>query len=111
MPLQATDAVVCLITTPQQDARSIAAAILDDKFAACVNIVPLVQSLYRWEGKVEQDEEALLIVKTMRSAISALEQLLQSIHPYDTFELVSLDVTAGSHPYLEWIASSVHAGR
>jgi periplasmic divalent cation tolerance protein len=69
-PLQAPDAVVCLITTPQPDAHSIASTVIDKKLAACVNIVPLVQSLYWWEGKVEQDEEALLVVKTTRATIS-----------------------------------------
>lgn len=107
MSSQATDALVCLITTPQQDARSIASTVIDKKLAACINIVPLVQSLYWWEGKVEQNDETLLIVKTTRSAISRLEELLRAIHPYDNFELISLDVVAGSHPYLEWIADSV----
>jgi periplasmic divalent cation tolerance protein len=106
-PLQAPDAVVCLITTPQPDAHSIASTVIDKKLAACVNIVPLVQSLYWWEGKVEQDEEALLVVKTTRAAISQLDELLRTIHPYETFELIALDVVAGSRPYLEWIDSSV----
>jgi periplasmic divalent cation tolerance protein len=101
------DAVVCLITTPQADARSIASAMIDERLAACVNIVPLVQSLYWWEGKVEQADEALLVVKTTRPAIPRLDELLGAIHPYETFELISLDVVAGSHPYLEWIANSV----
>jgi periplasmic divalent cation tolerance protein len=102
-----SDAVVCLITTPQADARSLASTVIDKKLAACVNIVPLVQSLYWWEGKVEQDEEALLVVKTVRSMIPRLDELLQSIHPYENFELISLDVATGSQPYLEWIVSSV----
>jgi periplasmic divalent cation tolerance protein len=98
---------VCLVTTPQADARSIASTMIDKKLAACVNIVGLVQSLYWWEGDVKQDEEALLVVKTLRPMVSHLDELLQSIHPYDNFELVSLDVVAGSQPYLEWIANSV----
>jgi periplasmic divalent cation tolerance protein len=101
------DAVVCLITTPQTDARPIASTLIDRQLAACVNIVPLVESLYWWEGKVAQDDEALLVVKTTRPAVSRLEELLGAIHPYDNFELVALDVVAGSHPYLEWISSSV----
>jgi periplasmic divalent cation tolerance protein len=101
------DTVVCLITTPQADARSIASTVIDKKLAACVNIVPLVQSLYWWEGNVEQDEEALLVVKTLRPMISRLDELLQSIHPYENFELISIDITKGSQPYLEWIANSV----
>lgn len=103
----APDAVVCLITTPQPDARSIASTVIDKKLAACVNIVPLVQSLYWWEGKVEEDDEALLVLKTTRAAVSQLDEVLRAIHPYENFELISLDVVSGSHPYLEWIANSV----
>jgi periplasmic divalent cation tolerance protein len=99
--------VVCLVTAPQTDARSIASAVIDNKLAACVNIVALVQSLYWWEGKVEQDDEALLVVKTTRAAVSGLEELLRTIHPYDTFELIAFDIVAGSQSYLEWIDKSV----
>jgi periplasmic divalent cation tolerance protein len=109
--VQVHNAVVCLITTPQADARSIAAALIEDKLAACVNIVPLVQSLYWWEGKVEEDDEALLVVKTTRASLSRLDELLGTIHPYDNFELISLDVVAGSHRYLTWIDSSVDPER
>jgi periplasmic divalent cation tolerance protein len=101
------DAVVCLITTPQAHARPIASAALDKKLAACVNVVPLVLSLYWWEGKVEQDEEALLVVKTTRGTVPRLEDLLRRIHPYENFELVALEIVAGSRSYLAWIASSV----
>ena len=103
----ANDAVVCLLTAPHTHAHSIAATAVEKKLAACVNIVPSVQSIYRWEGKVEQDNEALLVVKTTRAAVARIDDLLRTIHPYDNFELVALDVTAGSHPYLEWLATSV----
>jgi periplasmic divalent cation tolerance protein len=107
MPSQAPEPVVCLITAPPPDAHSIASTVIDKKLAACVNIVPLVHSLYRWEGKVEEDDEALLVVKTTRPAIDQLDELLREIHPYDTFELIAIDVVAGSNAYLEWIGSSV----
>jgi len=110
-PSQAPDAVVCLVTAPQPSAHSIASAIVEERLAACVNIVPLVQSLYRWEGEVRRDEEALLVVKTTRPAVSELDDLLRTIHPYDTFELIALDVVAGSHPYLDWIGGSVGRAR
>jgi periplasmic divalent cation tolerance protein len=103
---RAPDAVVCLITAPQADAHRIASTVIDRKLAACVNIVPLVQSLYWWEGKVEQSDEALLVVKTTRGGVSRLDDLLRRIHPYENFELVALDIVAGSQPYLDWIASS-----
>jgi periplasmic divalent cation tolerance protein len=72
-----------------------------------VNVVPLVHSVYRWEGKVEQDEEALLVVKTTRACVTQIDDLLRTVHPYDTFELIALDIATGSHPYLTWIAESV----
>lgn len=106
-PPQATDAVVCLITAPQSNARMLAVTILERELAACMNIVPSVQSIYRWEGKVEQDEEALLLLKTTHGAVSPLDDLLREIHPYENFELVALDVVAGSQRYLDWVASSV----
>jgi periplasmic divalent cation tolerance protein len=101
------DAVVCLVTTPQADASRIASAVVAGKLAACVNIIPAVQSLYWWEGKVEQDNEALLVIKTTRDSVPGLDALLRGSHPYDNFELVALDIGAGSHPYIEWIAESV----
>jgi periplasmic divalent cation tolerance protein len=101
------EAVVCLITTPVADAERIAAATVERELAACASVVPLVRSIYRWEGEVCRDEEALLILKTTRGALPGLERLLDEIHPYDTFELVALDVAAGSSSYLEWIGASV----
>jgi periplasmic divalent cation tolerance protein len=102
-----SETVVCLVTTPHADAERIALTIVEERLAACVNIVPLVRSIYRWQGKIEQDDEALLVVKTTRGTVSHLNDLLDTIHPYETFELVALDVLAGAQRYLEWIESSV----
>lgn len=101
------DAVVCLITTPVEAAGPIADALVERELAACVNIVPLVRSVYRWQGAIERDEESLLVVKTTRAAVAALNEALVALHPYDTFELVALDVTGGAPDYLAWIAGSV----
>lgn len=99
--------IACLITTPVDDARPIARAIVEARLAACVNIVPSIESVYRWDGAVEEDTEALLIVKTTRAAESSLLELLRDVHPYDVFELVSLDIESGNAAYLEWIRASV----
>ena len=101
------DAVVCLVTTPPGQARAIAEAVVERELAACVNIVAQVQSVYRWKGAVEHDDEALLVMKTTRAALPALEAALGELHPYETFELVALDVAGGSAAYLAWIGASV----
>lgn len=103
-------AVVCLVTAPDGQARVIAAMLVEKRLAACVNVVPLVRSVYRWEGRVEQDDEALLIVKTTPAAVSGIDELLRSVHPYENFELLSIDVAAGSDAYLKWIAACVLDG-
>jgi periplasmic divalent cation tolerance protein len=101
------DAVVCLVTTPPDQAREIAEALVAGELVACVNIVAQVQSVYRWKGAVEHDDEALLVMKTTRAAVPAIDAALGELHPYDTFELVALDVAGGSSDYLSWIGASV----
>jgi periplasmic divalent cation tolerance protein len=103
------DAVVCLVTTPPEQARPIAEALVARALVACVNIVAQVASVYRWNGAVEHDEEALLVIKTTRAALPALDAALAELHPYETFELVALDVAGGSRAYLDWIGESVTA--
>jgi periplasmic divalent cation tolerance protein len=101
------DAVVCLVTAPPEQAHEIADALVAERLAACVNVVAGVHSVYRWEGKVTRDDESLLVVKTTTARLTALEEALDRLHPYDTFELIALDVTAGAAPYLAWIAESI----
>jgi len=101
------DARVCLVTTPVDHADRIARTLVDERLAACVNVVPAVRSVYRWEDEVQQDEEALLVVKTTLGRLGALDARLREIHPYDTYELVALAVDGGNAAYLEWIAAAV----
>lgn len=98
---------VCLVTTPPDQALAIAEALVERELAACVNIVAAAQSVYRWKGAVEHDEESLLVIKTTRDAVGALNDALRELHPYETFELVALDVAGGSPDYLAWIGDSV----
>jgi periplasmic divalent cation tolerance protein len=99
--------VVCLVTAPPDRAREIADALVERGLAACVNIVPLVHSVYRWQGTVEHDDEALLVVKTTRAAVAPLRDALGELHPYESFELVALAVQDGAPAYLDWISGSV----
>ena len=103
----ATETVVCLITTPPDQASPIAEAIVARELVACVNIVALVRSVYHWEGKVEHDDESLLVIKTTRDAVGPLTDAVRELHPDENFELVALDIAAGAPAYLDWIAGSV----
>jgi len=99
--------VVCLVTAPAGQAQPIAEAIVGRELVACVNIVPLVRSVYRWQGAVEHDEESLLVIKTTRAAVHPLTEAVRELHPYDNFELVVLGIEAGAPAYLDWISGSV----
>lgn len=99
--------VVCLVTSPPEQAHAIAAALVERELAACVNIVAAVHSVYRWRGAVEHDDESLLVVKSTRAAVPALTDALAELHPYENFELVALDVAGGAPSYLDWIVESV----
>lgn len=102
------DFIVVLITTGSYgEALKIARTLLEEKLAACVNIVPEVFSLYWWEGKVQEDKEALLIVKTTASAFPALEGRVRELHSYTVPEIIALPIKEGFRGYLDWLAGSV----
>jgi len=101
-----TEAIVVLVTTPTAErAAEIARALVEERLAACGNVVPGLRSIYRWEGEVHDDAEALLVLKTTRARFEALRERVLALHPYDVPEVVALPVEAGSAPYLAWIAA------
>lgn len=103
-----TDYKIVLTTTDSREAaQKIAEALVNQRLAACVNILPGVQSIYRWEGKVEQATEWLLIIKTLGSSVNGLETAIEQLHPYDVPEFIVVNVESGSPPYLRWLADSV----
>jgi periplasmic divalent cation tolerance protein len=103
-----TDKRIVLSTTgSQEEARKIAHALVDQKIAACVNIVPSVESVYRWEGKVETAQECLLIIKTIEPACERLRKTLRELHSYEVPECVVLGIQDGNPAYLKWIGESV----
>ena len=106
-----TDKIVVLVTCGSaKEARTIARALVDEKLAACVNIVTTpVQSVYRWKGKVEPAKEIVLFIKTTRRRFAALQRAIRRLHSYDTPEIIALPVADGSRDYLAWIADSVRA--
>ncbi len=99
-----TGHIVILSTAgSQQEAHSIASRLVETRLAACVNVLPGVQSVYRWEGKINQDAEFLLVIKTRAELFEKLERELKRIHSYAVPEILALPVAAGSAAYLDWI--------
>lgn len=99
-----TDARIVLTTTgSSEEAAKISRAIVERRLAACVNIVPRMQSVYRWQGKVEQATECLLIIKTEAAAFERLRDTIKELHSYELPECVMLEIVDGSQPYLDWI--------
>jgi periplasmic divalent cation tolerance protein len=106
-----TDKRLVLTTAGSRDeARRIAEALVDRKLAACVNIVPGVTSIYRWEGKREEAEEWLLIVKTSAGAFEQVRDAIKGMHSYELPECLCLAIEDGSSEYLEWLGESVSRG-
>ena len=100
--------VLVLVTAPDlKTARTLARAALASRLAACVNLLPGIESHYWWQGKVESSSEVLLLLKTTRPKLAALKQLILAKHPYDTPEFVALSLDTGSKRYLAWLAASV----
>jgi periplasmic divalent cation tolerance protein len=93
-----------------EDAERIARELVERGLAACVNVVAGVTSFYRWEGRVQRDEERLLVIKTRAEGFEALRQALVAIHPYEVPEVIALPIAGGHPPYLEWLAGCVGTG-
>ncbi len=103
-----TGLVVIFITTANaEEAQRISKALLEQKKAACVNIVSGVNSLFWWQGKLDSAQENLLIVKTKASLLNELTRLVKEIHSYDTPEIIALPIVGGNQDYIEWVAKEV----
>jgi periplasmic divalent cation tolerance protein len=87
------------------DAEAIARTLIEERLAACVNILPPMTSIYRWQGKVEQDREQQLVIKTASDRVADLQTRLRQLHPYELPEFLVLDAT-GSEAYLAWVGES-----
>jgi periplasmic divalent cation tolerance protein len=103
-----TDKRVVLTTCGSlEEARKIAHAFIERRLAACVNIVPQIESVYRWQGKVEIATEWLLVIKTTAGMFARLRDALRELHSYETPECIEIGIEDGSAAYLEWIGESV----
>jgi periplasmic divalent cation tolerance protein len=85
------------------NAETIARALVDQRLAACVNVLPGMRSIYRWQGRVAEDSEWLLVIKTERSHFAAVESCVRSLHTYEVAEVIALEIVEGSKPYLDWL--------
>jgi periplasmic divalent cation tolerance protein len=107
-----TDALVVLVTAPSaEEAAALARTLVAERLAACGNVVPALRSIYRWKGKVRDEAEALLVLKTTRARLAPLRDRVLQLHPYQVPEVLALAVEAGSEDYLGWIAGETSPRR
>jgi periplasmic divalent cation tolerance protein len=92
-----------------ENAEQIARALVEERLAACVNIVPGVRSIYRWQGQIADEAEWLLVMKSTRGRYAALEARVRELHSYAVPEVIALTIAEGSRPYLDWLVGSVSA--
>ncbi|MBM3245980.1 MAG: divalent-cation tolerance protein CutA [Candidatus Omnitrophica bacterium] len=98
--------VVFITTSSKKEARRIAARLVENKLAACVNIIDKVESVFYWQSKIDQAAEALLVVKTKKSLLNSLIKKVKSWHSYQVPEIIALPIIGGSKEYLDWIDDS-----
>lgn len=102
-----TDAVLVWVTTPDaEQAAALARVLVEEGLAACGNVLPGVRSIYRWEGKLCDEPEALLVLKTQRRRFEAVRARVVALHPYACPEVIEVPIEAGHAPYLAWIAAN-----
>jgi len=103
-----TDKIVVLVTASSlRESKKIAKHLVDARLAACVNITAPAQSIYRWQGKVAEDKEFLLVIKSSRELFEEIKATVSNLHTYTTPEIICLPIIDGSEDYLQWIGDSV----
>ncbi|SPP65036.1 divalent-cation tolerance protein CutA [Nitrospira lenta] len=99
--------IIFVTVHDQKEGRRISKEILTSRLAACVNIIPGIQSMYQWKGKIVQEKEAMLVLKTTRSRYRKLEQKIKQLHSYEVPEVIAIPLICGSPQYIEWVAKEV----
>ena len=103
-----SDLRLVLTTCANRDvADRLAMALVEERLAACVNVLPGVSSTYRWMGKIEHDDEVLLMIKTAKTELAAIEMTIKTVSGYELPELVAVEITGGASDYLAWVAAAV----
>ena len=108
--MDAEDLRILLVTAPADAARPVADRLLDERLAACVNLLPGARSLFWWDGKKDEAEETLLVVKTRADLVDRATAAIVDAHPYDVPEVLALPVVAGHPPYVDWALREAHGG-
>ena len=99
------NALICFCTCPDTDtAERLAEALVEERLAACVNILPGLRSVYRWQAEVERADETLLLIKTVRERFDALSARIKALHPHELPEVLAVEAAAGLPAYLSWVA-------
>ena len=102
------DPIIILTTvSSKKEAELIGSKLINKELAACVNIIPNIKSIYRWEGKINEDSEYLLIIKTVKRVEEDVFENICKLHSYDTPEMISIPITGGEKSYLNWLSKSV----
>jgi periplasmic divalent cation tolerance protein len=103
---------ICVLfsTCPPKEAERLAGFLVEKNYAACVNIIPAVTSIFRWEGKVERDSESLLVIKCAWDRVKEVTEALLEEHPYDVAEVIALEVKGGNPVYLSWVLETAGGG-
>ncbi|MEI8350504.1 MAG: divalent-cation tolerance protein CutA [Candidatus Omnitrophota bacterium] len=102
-------AIMVLVTIPEKDAELLAKQLLEERVCACINIVKGVKSLFWWQGKIDQSEEVLLIIKTKDALFNKLKNLVVNNHPYDVPEVISFKIDQVHQEYLDWLNKEANA--
>jgi periplasmic divalent cation tolerance protein len=102
----ATGYIVVFVTAPGGEAEGLARALVEERLAACVNIIGGVHSIYLWEGRVADDEEALLVIKTREALFEQLSERVRELHPYSVPEVIAVPLTHGLKAYTDWMGDS-----
>nr|XP_029736306.1 uncharacterized protein LOC115271024 isoform X3 [Aedes albopictus] len=101
---------IAYVTTPNANsAKELARKLIEHKLAACVNIIPGLTSIYQWEGKMNEDQEILLMIKTRTSRVDELSKFVRENHPYSVAEVITVPIENGNPPYLDWLSKTVSA--
>ncbi|HEX9575999.1 MAG TPA: divalent-cation tolerance protein CutA [Myxococcales bacterium] len=100
-----TDALLVFTTLPSADkAAELAKALVEERLAACANLLPAIRSIYRWQGKLQDENEVLVLLKTRAEHLERLKLRILELHPYEVPEVLAVPVEAGYQPYLDWLA-------